>query len=80
MGTVLNIADSNDAPDIIFGNQGYTVDGPLVEAGLILPLDAYYDAYGWNDWYGEGAKAQFRFTEDGMDFGAGNLLRHRRVG
>lgn len=73
MGTVLNIADSNDAPDIIFGNQGYTVDGPLVEAGLILPLDAYYDAYGWNDWYGDGAKAQFRFTEDGMDFGAGNL-------
>ncbi len=73
MGTVLNIADSNDAPDIIFGNQGYTVDGPLVEAGLLANLDPYYEAYGWNDWYGDGAKAQFRFTEDGMDFGAGPL-------
>ncbi len=73
MGTVLNIADSNDAPDIIFGNQGYTVDGPLVEAGLITNLDPYYDAYGWNDWYGEGIKDQFRFTEDGVSFGSGPL-------
>lgn len=73
MGTVLNIADSPDAPDIIFGNQGFTVDGPMVEAGLILPLDAYYDAYGWGDRYGDGAKAQFRFTEDGQTFGSGPL-------
>jgi raffinose/stachyose/melibiose transport system substrate-binding protein len=73
MATVLNVADSNDAPDIIFGNQGYTVDGPLVEAGLIASLDKYYDAYGWNDWYGEGIKAQFRFTEDGKTFGSGPL-------
>jgi raffinose/stachyose/melibiose transport system substrate-binding protein len=73
MATVLNIADSPEAPDIIFGNQGYTVDGPLVEAGLITSLDPYYEAYGWNDWYGDGAKAQFRFTEDGADFGAGPL-------
>ena len=36
MGTVLNIADSPDAPDIIFGNQGFTVDGPMVEAGAGL--------------------------------------------
>jgi raffinose/stachyose/melibiose transport system substrate-binding protein len=73
MATVLTIADAPDAPDIIFGNQGYTVDGPLVEAGLILPLDPYYEAYGWNDWYSDGTKAQFRFSEDGSDFGAGPL-------
>jgi raffinose/stachyose/melibiose transport system substrate-binding protein len=73
MATVLTIADAPDAPDIIFGNQGYTVDGPLVEAGLILPLDPYYEAYGWNDWYSDGAKAQFRFSEDGSDFGTGPL-------
>jgi raffinose/stachyose/melibiose transport system substrate-binding protein len=73
MATVLNVADSPDAPDIIFGNQGYTVDGPLVEAGLILPLDEYYDAYGWNDWYGDGAKAQFRFSDDGITFGSGSF-------
>lgn len=73
MSTVLQIADSPNAPDIIFGNQGYTVDGPLVEAGLILPLDAYYEAYGWNDWYAPGTRAQFQFTEDGRTFGSGPI-------
>ncbi|MFO1539501.1 MAG: ABC transporter substrate-binding protein [Chloroflexota bacterium] len=73
MGTVLNIADSPDAPDIIFGNQGFTVDGPLIEAGLIIPLDPYFEAYGWTDNYSEGALAQFRFSEDGGTFGSGPL-------
>lgn len=73
MGTVLNIADSPDAPDIIFGNQGFTVDGALVEAGLIIPLDPYYEAYGWGENYSDGAKAQFRFSEDGRTFGSGPL-------
>jgi raffinose/stachyose/melibiose transport system substrate-binding protein len=71
MSTVLQVADSAEAPDIIFGNQGYTVDGPLVESGLIVPLDKYYEAYGWDDWYAEGTQAQFRFTEDGKTFGEG---------
>ncbi|MFV2063071.1 MAG: ABC transporter substrate-binding protein [Chloroflexota bacterium] len=73
MATVLNVADLPDAPDIIFGNQGYVTDGTLVGAGLILNLDPYYEAYGWGDWYGEGAKDQFRFTEDGVTFGSGPL-------
>lgn len=71
MATVLVIADSPDAPDIIFGNQGYTVDGPLVEAGLIVSLEPYYEAYGWADRYGAGAMDQFRFSEDGIHFGSG---------
>ena len=50
MNTVLNVADSADAPDIIFGNQGYTIDATLAETGLIASLDPYYGAYGWNDW------------------------------
>jgi len=73
MATVLNVADLPDAPDIIFGNQGYVTDGTLVGAGLIADLDPYYEAYGWGDWYGEGAKDQFRFTEDGVTFGSGPL-------
>ncbi len=73
MSTVLQVADSADAPDIIMGNQGFTVDGALVEAGLIVPLDKYYEAYGWKDWYPEGTRAQFQFTEDGTTFGQGPL-------
>lgn len=71
MATVLNVADLPDAPDILFGNQGYVTDGALVGAGLIASLEPYYEAYGWGDWYGEGAMDQFRFTEDGVTFGEG---------
>jgi raffinose/stachyose/melibiose transport system substrate-binding protein len=73
MSTVLNVADLPDAPDILLGNQGYVTDGTLVGAGLIANLDPYYEAHGWHDWYGEGAKDQFRFTEDGVTFGEGPL-------
>jgi raffinose/stachyose/melibiose transport system substrate-binding protein len=71
MNTVLQVADSPDAPDIIIGNQGYTVDGALAGAGLIVPLDPYYEAYGWDERYAAGTQAQFRFSEDGQTFGEG---------
>ena len=73
MAQVLNVADLPDAPDIFLGNQGYVTDGTLVGAGLLANLDPYYEQYGWHDWYGEGAKDQFRFTEDGKTFGEGPL-------
>ena len=42
-------ASGDNPPDVFAGNQGYQVDGELVKAGLILPLDAYAKAYGWNE-------------------------------
>jgi len=70
VATVLNVADLPDAPDIIWGNQGYGEDGALVGAGLIASLEPYYEAYGWDEWHGPGAMDQWRFTEDGT-FGDG---------
>ena len=70
IATMLNVADLPDAPDIIWGNQGYVHDGALVEAGLITSLEPYYEAYGWDDWFGPGTMDQWRFTEDGQ-FGEG---------
>ena len=70
IATMLNVADLPDAPDIIWGNQGYVHDGLLVEAGLITSLEPYYEAYGWDEWHGPGAMDQWRFTEDGT-FGEG---------
>jgi len=43
---------SNNGPDITEGNQGYQIDAEEVKAGLILPLDKYVQAYGWNKWWG----------------------------
>jgi len=39
---------SDDGPDLTEGNQGYQTDAQLVKAGLILPLDSYAKAYGWD--------------------------------
>ena len=71
IATMINVADLPDAPDILFGNQGYVHDGVLVGAGLLTSLEPYYEAYGWGDWHGEGAQDQWRFTEDGT-FGEGD--------
>jgi raffinose/stachyose/melibiose transport system substrate-binding protein len=73
MKTVLNVADSEDAPDILLGNQGYVTDGALVSGGLIVPLDKYFDAYGWTAWYGAATTDQFRFSDDGKTFGTGSI-------
>ena len=55
------------------GNQGYQVDGELVKAGLILPLDQYAKAYGWNESFTPETLQQFEWSKDGQSFGSGTL-------
>lgn len=59
------------APDVAVGNQGWAADGPLVKAGLLLPLDKYAKAYGWEDRFG--STRELRFTADGKQWGTGQL-------
>src|SRR4051794_10065571 len=67
------VASSDDPPDVFAGNQGYQMDGELVKAGLILPLDEYAKAYGWDKSYTPETLQQFMWTEDGKTFGEGKL-------
>ena len=67
------ILQSDDPPDVAHGNQGYTIDGLLVQGGLIIPLDDYAAEYGWEDAFGSGTLDQYRFDESGTDFGQGRL-------
>ena len=62
---------SDDGPDITEGNQGYQTDAQLVKAGLIVPLDPYIKAYGWDKWYSPSTWSIFRWTNDGKTFGQG---------
>jgi len=62
---------SNNGPDITEGNQGYQIDAEEVKAGLILPLDKYVQAYGWNKWWGPDTNQIFQWTPDGKTFGQG---------
>jgi raffinose/stachyose/melibiose transport system substrate-binding protein len=63
----------NNAPDIVQAGQAFTMMGPLVEAGLMRPLDDYAALYGWADRFGPGLLDQARFEPDGSKFGTGNL-------
>ena len=62
---------SDQGPDITEGNQGYQTDAALVKARLIIPLDPYIKAYGWDDWYSDSTWSIFRWTDDGKTFGQG---------
>jgi raffinose/stachyose/melibiose transport system substrate-binding protein len=66
----LSLASKNP-PDVVAGNQGYQVDGELVKAGLILPLDKYAKAYGWEKSFSPLALQQFKWSQDGRTFGEG---------
>lgn len=63
----------NDAPDVVLGNLGWTLDGPLVQGGLIRPLDDYAKAYDWVQRYPSEGSRQLRFSTDGKQFGTGPI-------
>ena len=48
--TTLRLALSgNQPPDVVQANNGRSDMGAFVKAGQLRPLDAYAEAYGWND-------------------------------
>jgi raffinose/stachyose/melibiose transport system substrate-binding protein len=64
---------SGEGPDISQINNGENSMGPLVRAGLILPMDDYAEQYGWNNLLSPGLIARNRYTEDGQTIGQGVL-------
>ena len=73
MATIkLKLADNNP-PDLAHGNQGFTVDGTLIQNGLVIPLDEYADQYGWKNLFAEGSLADFSWSDDGSTWGSGSL-------
>jgi raffinose/stachyose/melibiose transport system substrate-binding protein len=77
----LKLAVSDDeAPDVVQANQGRPVMGQLVTGGLLTPLDEYAKAYGWADRYSPTLLDLNRFSEDGKQFGTGNLYGLSQMG
>ena len=73
IATIKLAASSSDAPDVFQGNEG-SVDQALVKAHLIVPLDAYAKAYGWNTRFGSSAALNpLRWSADGEHWGTGQL-------
>ncbi|PSK98913.1 carbohydrate ABC transporter substrate-binding protein (CUT1 family) [Murinocardiopsis flavida] len=61
------------APDLVGGNQGYSIDGAMVEGGLARPIDDIADAYGWSKTMSPSLLSTLRWSEDGRKFGVGDL-------
>ena len=74
------VAAGDDPPDVFAGNQGYQLDGELVKAGLILPLDKYSEAYGWEESFTPETLQQFSWGDDGATFGEGRLYGVAQTG
>lgn len=66
--------DSDEAPDVAIGNIGYSLDGPLIQAGLLQELTPWAEAYGWEERYPAEVQRQLRFSTDGTQFGTGPLF------
>src|SRR5215211_4605155 len=81
LNTTLKLAVSGPkAPDVVEANQGRPVMGQLVKGGLLQPMDAYADAYGWADRWSKTLLDLNRFSADGKQFGAGNLYGVSQMG
>jgi raffinose/stachyose/melibiose transport system substrate-binding protein len=81
LNTTLKLAVSGTkAPDVVEANQGRQVMGQLVKGGLLTPLDAYADAYGWGDRYSKVLLDLNRFSDDGKQFGSGSLYGLSQMG
>ncbi|MEW2289250.1 extracellular solute-binding protein [Streptomyces sp. NPDC047841] len=73
VATVVNAASGSNPPDLFEGNIGYAVDGALVKAKLVRPLDDVAAAYGWITGTGASTLAPARWNGSGTAFGSGNL-------
>lgn len=62
------------APDVVEANQGWPDMGEMVKAGLLLPLDNYASAYGWDKRVPHTINADNSWTADGRRFGTGSLF------
>ena len=73
MATIkLKMADNNP-PDLAHGNQGFTVDGTLIQSGLVISLEKYADQYNWKKQFAKGALSEFMWSDDGSTWGSGSL-------
>jgi raffinose/stachyose/melibiose transport system substrate-binding protein len=71
----IKLAMSGDnPPDVMQGNEGWAIDGALWKAGLLLNLDKYADAFGWNTAFPDSALMVNKFSDDGKTMGTGHLV------
>jgi raffinose/stachyose/melibiose transport system substrate-binding protein len=71
--TVVNAMAGDNPPDVAQGNQGYAVDGKLVEAGLVRQLDDVAEVYDWSETIGDQLLGPMRWDGSGRQFRSGSV-------
>ncbi|WP_420110917.1 extracellular solute-binding protein [Pseudactinotalea sp.] len=71
--TLRGALTGDDAPDVVQANNTRGTMGAFVEAGLLLDLDQYAEAYGWRDRYSDSVLAVSSYGDGGATFGEGAL-------
>ncbi|MFC4224461.1 ABC transporter substrate-binding protein [Lysinibacter cavernae] len=81
LGKTLRLALSgNEAPDVVQANNARNSMGAFVTADQLLPLDAYADAYKWEDRFPESVLQYSQYSPDGKTFGSGSVYGLPQVG
>jgi raffinose/stachyose/melibiose transport system substrate-binding protein len=70
--TLMLAIEAGEGPDVGNVNQGAPDMGEMVRSGLLLPVDAYAEQYGWLETFSAGLLTRNRWTDD-MQFGDGAL-------
>ena len=79
--TTLRLALSGaNPPDVVEANQGYPDMVTFVKAGMLVPLDAYADTYGWTKRYPKTLLDLNRVSTDAKHFGTGQLYGISQMG
>ncbi|NDL56676.1 extracellular solute-binding protein [Phytoactinopolyspora mesophila] len=79
--TTLRLAlTDDDAPDVVQANNSRTEMGQYVGSGLLEPLDAYADTYGWFERFPESVRSLAMYSDDGEVYGDGALYGLPQMG
>ena len=81
LNTTLRLALSgDDAPDVVEANNGRNAMGDFVASGQLLPLNPWAEEYGWTERYPDSVLKYSSYSQDGKNFGEGNLYGLPQVG
>ncbi len=64
---------SDESPDVAMINQGESDMGAFVKAGLLVPMNAYAEQYGWFEKFPQSLVRLNSWTEDGAKMGEGDF-------
>lgn len=73
MNSTLNLRLQEDSsPDIATANKGWESLGTISEAGLVVNLDQYAEAYGWDERVPDTLQRQYKFNDTFTSMGVGS--------